>query len=71
MYLRLQNRIAKISVQISNSEDYLFRPHNQKDESYTPNRLRQVFQVLLQNQWVKKDILSKIQLLALFKEIIS
>ena len=55
MYLRFQNRMAKRSFQISNSEDYLFRPHDRKGERYTPNRLRQVFQCYVKKAGLDRE----------------
>ena len=48
IYLRSQNRMAKRTLQISKSEDYLFRS-SRKNTKYTSNRIRQIFQ-----QYVKR-----------------
>ena len=55
IYLRFQNRMAKRTVQISNSEDYLFRPHDQKGKRYTTNRLRQIFQSYVKKAGLDRD----------------
>ncbi|OVE80054.1 hypothetical protein BVY01_01000 [bacterium I07] len=55
IYLRSQNRMAKRSYKIQNREDFLFRPHHAKGISYTPNRIRQIFQFYVEKAGLSRE----------------
>lgn len=55
IYLRSQNRMAKRTYQITEGEDYLFRPHDKKKSMYTPNRIRQIFQNYVQEAGLNRE----------------
>ena len=55
IYLRAQSRMPKRTYQVFNSEDFLFRSHDKKGHSYTPNRIRQIFQKYVHKAGLERE----------------